>query len=321
MPQPLVRRQRPLERTSRSPRDSGPISWDYAVDAFLTAKRAANVSSSTLTNYEMHLRGGRARIFLADHKVGSPAHLTDEVLEAFQSELLSAGLSPALTHAYHRVWRNFAGFCIDRGFGTSLSILMVKAPKLPQKEPPIFTEDEIRRLGLAARSSRDRLIIETFLRTGLRLEELCTLDLTDLVDGPEGHFLRVRGGKGAKDRIVPLDTDRVKFSAKLRRYITGERPADTNSPAIFLSQHRKSGLYPRLSPRGVQLMLRRLGEDTGIHVYAHKFRHTFATRALAAGVDVMVLKRVLGHTTLAMVSRYVHYQRSDLLDAWRKRAD
>jgi len=97
------------------------------VDAFLTAKRAANLGPSTLTNYEMHLRGGRAWIFLADHDVYSPAQLTDEVLEEFQSELLSAGVSPALTHAYHRVWRNFAGFCIDRGYGTSLSILMVKA--------------------------------------------------------------------------------------------------------------------------------------------------------------------------------------------------
>ncbi|MHB1500908.1 MAG: tyrosine-type recombinase/integrase [Candidatus Dormibacteria bacterium] len=187
------------------------------MDAFLTAKRAANLSPSTLTNYEMHLRGGRARIFLADHNVGSPARLTAEVLQEFQSELLSAGLSVALTHAYHGVWRNFAGFCIDRGHGTSLSILMVNAPRRPQKEPPIFAEDRIRRLGLATRCSRDRLIIATFLRTGLRRQELCTLGLTDLVNGPEGHFLRVSGGKRAKDRVVPLHTVRVKFSANLRR--------------------------------------------------------------------------------------------------------
>jgi integrase len=49
--------------------------------------------------------------------------------------------------------------------------------------------------------------------------------------------------------------------------------------------------------------------------------HTFATRALSAGVDVMALQRALGHTTLAMVSRHAHYQRDDLLEAWRRRRD
>ena len=49
--------------------------------------------------------------------------------------------------------------------------------------------------------------------------------------------------------------------------------------------------------------------------------HTFATRALSAGVDVMALQKALGHTTLAMVSRYVHYQKDDLLEAWQRRRD
>jgi hypothetical protein len=56
-------------------------------------------------------------------------------------------------------------------------------------------------------------------------------------------------------------------------------------------------------------MVRRLGKASGMHAHPHKFRHTFATRSLAAGVDVMALQRVLGHTTLTMVARYVHYQK------------
>ena len=69
------------------------------------------------------------------------------------------------------------------------------------------------------------------------------------------------------------------------------------------------------------MLLRRIGQETGIHVHAHKFRHTFATRALAAGVDSLVLQRALGHSTLATVNRYVHFQARDLLDAWRARND
>ncbi|MEA2616593.1 MAG: integrase/recombinase XerD [Chloroflexota bacterium] len=74
-----------------------------------------------------------------------------------------------------------------------------------------------------------------------------------------------------------------------------------------------------LTPQGLKALLVRLGKETGIHVHAHKFRHTFASRAIAAGVDPITLQRVLGHTTLTMVSRYVHYSPTDLLDAWQLR--
>lgn len=173
----------------------------------------------------------------------------------------------------------------------------------------------------AARSPRDRLLIELLMRTGLRLEEVCNLTLDDVVDGPEGAYLRVRHGKGAKDRVVPLDTGRVRLSKKLRDYMRTERPASASSSALLLTRRSRDGDYEPLSRRAVQLVMRRLSKETGIHIHPHKFRHTFATRALAAGVDVMALQRVLGHTTLAMVSRYVHYQKADLIEAWRRRTD
>jgi integrase/recombinase XerC len=131
----------------------------------------------------------------------------------------------------------------------------------------------------------------------------------------------VRQGKGRKDRIVPLDSPKAKLSPRLRQYIRSVRPSDATSLHLFLRTRRKGGEYTPLTRRGLQVLMQRLGERTGIHVHPHKFRHTFATRSLAAGVDVMALQRVLGHTTLAMVSRYVHYQKDDLLEAWKKRRD
>jgi integrase/recombinase XerC len=100
---------------------------------------------------------------------------------------------------------------------------------------------------------------------------------------------------------VPLDSPKAKLSSKLRQYIRGVRPADASSPHLFLQTRRNGGEYTPLTRRGLQILMQRLGERTGIHVHPHKFRHTFATRSLAAGVDVMALQRVLGHTTLAMV--------------------
>ena len=319
MPQPAVRPQRRV--VAQSSGVARGLSWDEAVDLFLASKRAENLSPATLENYEWHLRGSRARIFLGDHEIVSPRQLDGEMLERLQAELLAAGTSPALVHAFHRVWKNFAGFCIRRGYGVDAGVLAVKAPRQPQTEPETFSVEEERRIMAAARSPRDRLLIELLMRTGLRLEEVCNLTVDDVVEGPEGAWLRVRHGKGAKDRVVPLDTGRVRLSKKLRDYIRHERPTAAGSAALFLTRRSRDGVYEPLSRRAVQLMMRRISKDTGIRVHPHKFRHSFATRALAAGVDVMALQRVLGHTSLAMVSRYVHYQKADLIEAWRRRTD
>jgi integrase/recombinase XerD len=74
-----------------------------------------------------------------------------------------------------------------------------------------------------------------------------------------------------------------------------------------------------MTPPALKSLLVRLGKDVGVECHAHKFRHTFASRAIADGVDPITLQRVLGHTTLTMVSRYVHYSPTDLLEAWQLR--
>ena len=225
---------------------------------------------------------------------------------------------------FHRVFKNFAGFCVREGFAADTGVREVRSPKLNQVEPETFSPAEENRLLAAAKTPRDQMLVEFMLRTGLRLSEVCSVTVDDIVESPQGSYVRVRQGKGRKDRIVPLDTAEYRLSAKLQRFITKVRPRDTADPALFLASRRDRsgrGDFTPLSPRGLQILLRRLGEETGIRVHPHKFRHTFATRALSAGVDVMALQKALGHTTLAMVIRYVHYQKDDLLAAWRSRRD
>ena len=141
------------------------------------------------------------------------------------------------------------------------------------------------------------------------------------MDSPQGAYLRVRQGKGKKDRAVPLDTPKDRLSSRLRRYVEKDRRKGGVERALFLSERSSGGQPTPLTPDAIQTLFKRLTRETEIHINAHKFRHTFATRALSAGVDVMALQKALGHTTLAMVSRYVHYQKDDLLDAWRQRRD
>jgi len=318
MPQAPVRRRR--ERPPAPARQGrGGISWEAAVAAFIADGKRRNLAPATVETYQAILTNQRTSQFRLDHQVERAADLTPDVLKAFEGELLEAGLTPRSVIGYHRVLKTFAAFCIREGFGGSEAVLQVKAPKQEQKEPQAFTPAEEKRLLEAAESERDRLLVEFMLRTGLRLQEIASVTIDDIVESPEGAYVRV---KGKKDRIVPLDTGKTKLSTKLLRYAARSRDKDSEQRALFLSTRGgNAGTGGPLTLRGIQIVLTRLGHATGIHVHPHKFRHTFATRALSAGVDVMALQRALGHTTLAMVSRYVHYQRDDLLEAWRRRRD
>lgn len=323
MPQRAVRRESQRYR-STAPKDRAKVAtgWDEAVRAFLAEGRRQNLSPSTIENYRWYLAGQRVQQFRSDHGIDSPADLTVDSLKAFERDLVDAGLSPGTVNTFHGTLKNFAGFAIREGYGISPEVLDVKGPRLPKVEPDTFTFDETKQiLEAVADRPRDEMIIRLMLQTGLRLQEVCKVTLDDIVETPQGAYVRVRQGKGRKDRAVPLDTPKEKLTTRLDKYIRKVRPTDTKQQALFLTSRKEGDDYQPISAHGIQTMCKRLGLVTGVHINPHKFRHTFATRSLGAGVDVMALQKALGHTTLAMVSRYVHYQKDDLLQAWRERRD
>jgi site-specific recombinase XerD len=323
MPQPAARRQRQRgAAVTTQPQGTGRKTWDGAVTAFLAECRRRNLSSATLENYQWHLTGPRIRAFMADHGLNAPADMTADRLKQLETDFIDAGLSPSSIDSFHRVFKDFLAFCLREGHGGEEKALAVRGPKLAQQEPETFSQDEEGRLLAALKERpRDLALTELMLRTGLRLQEVANLTLDDIIESPQGDLVRVRQGKGRKDRYVPLDTPKEQFSDRLRKYIAKVRPKDTDQWALFLTARKEGGDYLPLTAPGIQTLFKRLSADTGIHVNPHKFRHTFATRSLSAGVDVMALQKALGHTTLAMVSRYVHYQVEDLQAAWGQRRD
>lgn len=294
--------------------------WDAAVGAFLAEKRRANCSPATLSVYGMCLRGPRTQRWREESEVRFVDQLTSDALRSLEDSLFGGGLKPASVAVYHRTLKTFARWCIDEGYGLEARILSLPGPKLEERAPATFTAAEQAAIEAACRLARDRVIVRVLLHTGLRLTELTGRDLTDVVEGPDGAWLRVRQGKGRKDRVVPLDGPAWQGSRELRRYVLGVRPRDTTQPALFLTSRRgQTGDYARLNPHSVKVMLRRIGEATGIHVHAHKFRHTFVTESLAAGVPLAVVQRIVGHSTPAMTSRYEHFAPHHIVRAWSER--
>jgi site-specific recombinase XerD len=113
-------------------------------------------------------------------------------------------------------------------------------------------------------------------------------------------FLKVVG-KGRKERIVPIGRSAQRV---LQRYLFRYRPepAYPGVDNVFLSVHGEP-----LTENSVKLVFARLGRRSGVQrLHAHLCRHTFATRYLMNGGDVFTLQRILGHSTLEMVSHYVN---------------
>ena len=145
---------------------------------------------------------------------------------------------------------------------------------------------------------RDRAILLTLLDTGIRCSEAAHLDLTDCRLGE--RRLLVRQGKGGKDRLVPFA---ARCADALAAYLTDRGSA----PGPLFVAARNGHLRPsvRLRPNGLKQFLRRLGQAAGVRrVHAHRFRHTFATWAIAHNARELNVQHLLGHSSPDMVRRY-----------------
>ncbi|MBN1348402.1 tyrosine-type recombinase/integrase [candidate division KSB1 bacterium] len=179
-----------------------------------------------------------------------------------------------------------------------------------------FSDDESRRLIRAAMHSqnarRDEAIIKVLFDTGIRASECMGLRLEDL----KGEFLTVTGksskGKGPKVRQVPVSASTLRA---ILEYIINDRKAAPRRAALFASS-RTDGYMSRFS---LGLLCDRLAHRAMVeNVFPHRCRHTFAVNYLLNGGDPYTLQDILGHTTMDMVKRYLHFVNHNLARMHRK---
>ena len=184
-------------------------------------------------------------------------------------------------------------------------------PKLEKRLPGYLDRKAVDRLFALAdtragdntfRSVRDRAILELFYSTGMRLSELVGLNLEDL--DLVSDQVRVRG-KGKKERLLPVGRPAVTALRHyyLRRDEVLREAAAPERGAVFLSERGR-----RLTPRAVQLLMRRLLDavSEGQKISTHSLRHSFATHLLDAGADLRAVQELLGHASLSTTQIYTH---------------
>lgn len=293
------------------------IPWDRAVDAFLDECRGNGLRPATLETYRWFLTGKRAAAFRRRQGIKGPRDITADQIEQLKSWLLAGGMKPSSVDDWRRTWRVFLGFCDRRGWLIDPSALTVRAVRQPKHAPEVFTADEERRLLAACGCPRDRFLVLFAIETGLRRSELVGLTIDDFIPAGRLWIVRVREGKGGKERGVPL-SDALR--AELTKYLTKVRPQQTTCRSLFLTLKRSShGDYAPLTGDGLYRLWHRLSQATGIRAFPHKARHTFGTRLAADGVSPWVVRESLGHETFAATDRYIRRSAIHLVSAFADR--
>ena len=175
--------------------------------------------------------------------------------------------------------------------------------KRPRILPDVLTREEVARLLAAALPGRDRTILEVKYSCGLRLRELLGLQVAD-IDSAR-MTLHIRKGKGQKERFVPISP---RLLAALRAYWLEYRPVSW----LFYGLKRDRPLHDGT----VQRLCKRTAQRAGLtkRVHPHTLRHSFATHLLEAGVDLLSVQRMLGHSHFDTTAKYLHISQRRLQD-------
>jgi site-specific recombinase XerD len=265
---------------------------------WLLELRVMGRSPRTIGFYDQKLKQ-----YLRESAVTRLSDLTAFEIKRYIGELRERELSDHTIHGAYEVLKAVGNWAHREGYPVDPALLLVRAPKVADKEMETFTHPQVDNLLEAAPQGWPRLAVQILLGTGMRLGELVALTLDDIEDDGDTAFLKIRHGKGAKFRRTPM-SDRLR--REVNRYLNRWRPDGSSKSLLVMSNGRP------VREITVSELFRRLRAKTGLAVRAHKLRHTFATEYLRNGGDIERLRRLLGHTTYLMVMRYVHLDKGDL---------
>ncbi|MGV0799425.1 tyrosine recombinase XerC [Mycolicibacterium elephantis] len=205
--------------------------------------------------------------------------------------------------------KTFTAWAVRRGLIAADPAVRLQVPKARRTLPSVLRQDQALDAMAAAKSGaqqgdplalRDRLIVELLYATGIRVSELCGLDLDDV--DTSRRLLRVLG-KGNKQRTVPFG---VPAQTALTAWLGDGRPAlatADSGPALLLGVRGR-----RLDPRQARTVVHQTiaAVDGAPDIGPHGLRHSAATHLLEGGADLRVVQELLGHSTLATTQLYTH---------------
>lgn len=251
------------------------------VEAFLAAKRIDGCRPKTIKGYRERLK-----LFMTQCSKPVQQITTDDLREYLAYLVDERHLMDNSVQAHINTLRSFFSWLVDEDNirkSPMRKIKSLKIDKLRSRHP--LTAEQLELIRDGCKGYKEKALVEFLVSSGCRVSEVAGLRVQD-IDWQERKCKVI--GKGGKQRTVYFS---VRAKLMLQLYIEGRKGGE----ALFSSSRAP---YEPLSDRGIEKIISKLGKRIGMErpLYPHLMRHTFASHALSAGMDLTVIQHLLGHT-------------------------
>ncbi len=292
---------------------NAPVSVGPSIRSFLNFCRIEKgLAANSLESYGRDLQ--RFEDWIGN---SAPVPKSAEKLREYLDFLYSSGLSGRSVARHLTTLRNFYRFLLVEGKIPADPTSLIPSPRQGRVLPKVLNRKQIDSLSevpdpASPRGLRDRAMIELVYSSGLRVSELCQIQLSEL-DRDKG-ILRVTG-KGNKQRLVPVGTSAL---SALNLYLEDARQIilQGKASAYLFVTSRGTGMTRQGFSKALKLHGKFAGMFHGIS--PHKLRHSFATHLLEGGADLRTVQTLLGHADISTTQIYTHVTQSRLKDMLEK---
>lgn len=278
-------------------------SLEDSIAEFLAAKRADSLSEKSIRNYRQILGLFRQWLDLP------PSQITTDHVRRWLSYLKEERhMKKDSVQTYLNCLRSFFGWLQTEEKIQRNPMNRIRSARIDKKHTrQPLTQEEVERCRAVLETPRERAIFELYLSTGCRLSELVNIP-TSSVDF-QSRTIEVCG-KGDKIRTVYFS---VRAKLALQSYL-----AQSPNNSVLLSCNAVP--YGPLGSQAIEKIIRGIGARAGLSVplHPHKLRHTFATSALNAGMDIVVIQQLLGHSNLDTTQIYAQISQESVRHSYNK---
>ena len=282
---------------------------------FLTMLRVErNVSNHTMDAYKRDIN--QYLMYLGDLDIKNLSDVKSTHIRDYIRVLSDGGMTLASISRIIASIRTYYRFLSSENILDENPVLLINNPKLPKKLPDVLSEKEISLVINAIQKSsqfyqRDKAIIELLYSCGIRVTELCNLEMSNLFIDED--LIRVMG-KGNKERLLPLGVRSKKYLDDYIKHSRNSHIKKSGSSFVFVSRNGN-----QLTRAMINIILNKWTQVSGLKksVSPHKLRHSFATHLLEGGADLRFVQALLGHSDISTTQIYTHIDKHYLKEVYK----
>ncbi len=276
------------------------------------------LSENTISNYSYDIKFF-INYLTDERKLSDIQNVDEETVEKYvyflrnQKNKNGDYYSVKSINRYISTLKSFFKFLLSERIISKNPSEIIESPKTARNLPQVLSVREID--GMLSKTDnsdvlglRDRAIMEVMYASGLRVSEVTSLAISNILTG-EG-ILRIFG-KGSKERIVPIGSSALQY---LGKYLEKSRPylkRPYSDDTVFLNHRGR-----KMSRMGVWNIISKYAKSAGIKksIHPHTLRHSFATHLLEGGADIRIIQEMLGHSDISTTQIYTHVDREYLIE-------